>query len=106
MASDTCIEESVCLLLDHPHLILLRSLQKDLEFMMKFIIHPDKLFEALLVPGERDGLVLSRVFDLLSCLVYLIKGRPDPFWIVQDYGVDCSLERTVERDHLSLNEIP
>lgn len=106
MASDTCIEKPVCLLLDNPHLILLRSLQKDIEFMMEFIIQPDKLFEALLVPGERDGLVLSRVFDLLSCLVHLIEGRPDSFWIIQDYGVDCSLERTVESDHLSLNEIP
>lgn len=106
MASDTCIKESVCLLLDHPHLILLRCLQKNPEFMMEFIIQPDKLFEALLVPGERKSLVPSRVFDLLPRLVHLIKGGPNPFRFVQDYGVDRGLERTVEGDHLSLNEIP
>ena len=96
----------MCLLLDNPHLIFIRRLQKNLEFMMEFIIQPDKLFETLLVPGECKGLVPSRVFDLLPYLIHLIEGLPDPFRFVQDYGIDCSLESTVEGDHLPLNEIP
>jgi len=97
----------MCLLLDNPHLFFIRRLQKDLEFMMEFIIQPDKLFEALLVTGECDpDPVLNRVFDLLPYLVHLIKGRPDPSRFVQDYGINCSLESTVEGDHLPLNKIP
>ena len=74
---------------------------------MEFIIQPDKLFEALLVPGQCDpNLVLDRIFDLLPYLVHLIKGRPDPARFVQDQGIDCGLEGIVEGNHLPLNEIP
>lgn len=75
--------------------------------MVELIIQPDKLFEALLIPGECDLCpVLNGMFDLLPCLDHPIKGRPDPSWFVQDDGIDCGLEGAVEGDHLPLNEIP